>query len=121
MEKNLSHYLHKHTRFVTFIVFMVFLLLACGEYYLYRKQMYLNEMVSEGFMQLKEVTRPEPTPRVEFMMINGKMQMRKDNRVALMEKDVMTPSGEIVMTNGTVIQTDGTKIILQEGGILGFE
>ena len=81
----------------------------------------MNQMVSEGFMQLKEVAKPKPTPRTEFMMIGGKMQMRKDNRVTLMEKDMMTPTGEIVMTNGTVVQTDGTKIILQEGGVLGFE
>lgn len=78
-------------------------------------------MVSEGFMQLKEVAKPKPTPRIEFMLIGGKMQVRKDNRITPMEKDVMTPSGEIIMTDGTIIQPDGTKIILQEGGVLGFE
>ena len=31
-----------------------FLLLAAGEFFLYRQQMHLNQMVSEGLMQLKE-------------------------------------------------------------------
>lgn len=54
MEKHWTHYLHKHTRLVTAVVVVVFLFLAAGEYYLFRKVMYVNQMVSEGFMQVKE-------------------------------------------------------------------
>ncbi len=53
MDHKWAKYLHKHTKMITTIVVVVFLLLAAGEYYLYRQIMYLNRMVSEGFMQLK--------------------------------------------------------------------
>ncbi|PIV09614.1 hypothetical protein COS31_04720 [Candidatus Roizmanbacteria bacterium CG02_land_8_20_14_3_00_36_15] len=54
MDKKWSHYLHKHTKMITTVVVIVFLFLAAGEYYLFRKVMYVNKMVSEGFMQVKE-------------------------------------------------------------------
>jgi len=60
MEKRWSHYLHRHTRMVTTVVIIVFLLLAAGEYYLFRKIMYVNKIVSEGFMQVKEQIKSLP-------------------------------------------------------------
>jgi hypothetical protein len=39
---------------VVTICVLGFILLAAGEFYLYRQQMHLNKMISEGFMQLKE-------------------------------------------------------------------
>jgi len=36
------------------IIIIAFLLLASGEYYLYRQIRYVNKMVSEGFMQVKD-------------------------------------------------------------------
>lgn len=60
MEEKWIHYFHKHTRLVTLVVVTAFLVLAAGEYYLYRKLMVLNRMVSEGFMQVKDEMRVIP-------------------------------------------------------------
>ena len=60
MDKDWAHYLNKHTRMVTAVVVAVFLLLAAGEYYLYRKVQYLNQMVAEGVMQIKEEINKRP-------------------------------------------------------------
>lgn len=62
MDVKWTKYLHKHTRMITVIVIVVFLLLAGGEYYLYRQIMYLNRMVSEGFMQIKTEGRQSSPP-----------------------------------------------------------
>lgn len=43
-----------------YIVIIAFVLLAAGEYYLYRQQLHVNKMVSEGLMQLKESTKSKP-------------------------------------------------------------
>lgn len=58
MEKELTKYFKKHTVCVTFLIILSFVILFFGEYYLYRNQMKLNKMISEGFMQLKEVNKP---------------------------------------------------------------
>jgi len=44
-----------------------FLILFLGEFLLYRKIMVLNQMVSEGLIQIKEVTNPSPLPTVAMM------------------------------------------------------
>jgi len=54
MEKEISNYIRKHTTLIIMIVLVGFSLLAMGEYLLYRNQMKLNKMVSEGLMQIKE-------------------------------------------------------------------
>ncbi len=55
MEKDVATYVRKHTFLLTVVVVVAFLLLAFGEYFLYRKIMLVNRMVSEGFMQIKEM------------------------------------------------------------------
>ena len=76
MEEKIVKYIQKHTMTVTFVVVLGFLLLGVGEYYLYRKVMFVNKMVSEGLMQIKEsVNPPSPTPTpktVVPMMKKGK-------------------------------------------------
>lgn len=68
MEEKLVRYIRRHTMTVTLVVFLSFLLLGTGEYYLYRKVMFVNKMVSEGLMQIKEsVNPPTPTPTVPMM------------------------------------------------------
>ena len=57
MEKNIHHYLKHHTLVITFIVFSAIVILATGEYFLYRKIMLVNKMVSEGLMQIKEINK----------------------------------------------------------------
>lgn len=71
MEKDLVKYLKHHTMRVTVLVVAAFLLLAAGEYYLYRQTMQLKSMVSEGLMQLKEAGKenPEPTPTPEVKKV----------------------------------------------------
>jgi len=58
MEKEITKYFKKHTVCITFLIILSFVILFFGEYYLYRNQMKLNKMISEGFMQLKEVNKP---------------------------------------------------------------
>ncbi len=53
---------------ITMIVILGFLLLGIGEYYLYRKVMFVNQMVSEGLMQIKESVNP-PTPTIVLPMM----------------------------------------------------
>lgn len=63
MEEKLVLYIRRHTMTVTLVVVLGFLLLGLGEYYLYRKVMFVNQMVSEGLMQIKEeVKTPTSTP-----------------------------------------------------------
>ncbi len=62
MDKHNHHCIHHHTKLVTAVVVTVFLLLGAGEYYLYRQIMYINRMVSEGFMQIKTEGRQSPPP-----------------------------------------------------------
>ena len=64
MEKNIHHYLKHHTLVITFIVFSAIVILAAGEYVLFRKIMLVNKMVSEGFMQIKEAAKNRPSPTI---------------------------------------------------------
>ena len=57
LEKDLVKYIRKHTFLVTVLITAAFLLLAFGEYFLYRKTKELNKMISEGVMQIKEVVK----------------------------------------------------------------
>ncbi len=69
MEKDVSSYVRKHTFMVTMVVVLVFLLLAFGEYFLYRKIMQVNQMVSEGFMQMKEMNKVTIEPEDDSMVV----------------------------------------------------
>jgi len=57
MEQKLSRYIRHHTMSVTIFVLLSFIILFLGEFYLYRKIMYVNKIVSEGFMQVKEAVK----------------------------------------------------------------
>ena len=57
MEQKLSRYIRHHTMSVTIFVLLSFIILFLGEFYLFRKIMYVNKMVSEGFMQVKEAVK----------------------------------------------------------------
>lgn len=59
MEHDVVVYIKKHTFAMTVLVVAGFFLLAMGEFYLYRQQMKLNQMISEGFMQVKELNNGE--------------------------------------------------------------
>jgi hypothetical protein len=66
MEQKLSRYIRHHTISVTIFVLLSFIILFLGEFYLFRKIMYVSKIVSEGFMQVKEAVKPEPAPTVLF-------------------------------------------------------
>lgn len=76
---NNSDYIHEHTRLVTTVVIVVFLLLAAGELYLYRQIQHLNRMTAEGMMQIKEDMKrvqASPTPLPTVMMKGGNVMMK---------------------------------------------
>ncbi|MEK7633759.1 MAG: hypothetical protein AAB437_02855 [Patescibacteria group bacterium] len=64
MEKNINNYLRHHTLVITFIIFSAIVILSAGEYFLYKKVMLVNKMVSEGFMQIKEAAKINPSPTI---------------------------------------------------------
>lgn len=73
MEKDVVSYIRKHTFSVMVVVITAFLLLAFGEYFLYRKTQELNRMISEGMMQIKEGLKSEPELLDEIMFEEGEM------------------------------------------------
>ena len=55
MDESLTlHHLRHHTKKIALLILIAILILAAGEYYLYRQQVHIRSMVSEGLMQLKE-------------------------------------------------------------------
>ncbi len=66
MNNQLVDYIKKNITMVIAVMVVGFVLLVLGEFYLYRQQMYLNKMISEGFMQLKE-SQEKMQPDTEIM------------------------------------------------------
>ena len=64
MEHKISRYVKSHMMTMLVAVLSSFLLLFLGEFFLYRKIMYLNRIVSEGFMQIKEAAKSRPLPTI---------------------------------------------------------
>ena len=64
MEHKISRYIKNHMMTMMIIVLSSFLFLFLGEFFLYRKIMYLNQIVSEGLMQIKEATKSNPLPTI---------------------------------------------------------
>ena len=50
----MEKYLRDHIKQVVICVTVAFLLLAGGEFVIYKKVMQINEMLAEGLMQMKE-------------------------------------------------------------------
>jgi hypothetical protein len=50
----MDKYVHDHAKKVVAILVIAFLLLAGGEFVIYKKVMQINEMLAEGLMQMKE-------------------------------------------------------------------
>ena len=76
MEKDLVKYVRNHTFLVAALIIGAFLLLAFGEYFLYRKTQELNRMVSEGVMQIKEEINEEPESLDKLMMQEEDQKIR---------------------------------------------
>jgi len=54
MEQKINRYVKSHMMTIMIIILISFLLLFLGEFFLFRKIMLLNQILSEGFMQIKE-------------------------------------------------------------------
>lgn len=64
MEQQIASYIQRHTIQMTILIVAGFVLLGAGQYYLYRQQMHLNNMVSEGLMQIKEAQNIEDSEMI---------------------------------------------------------
>src|SRR3989338_4954565 len=113
VEKNVAHYVQKHTFLVTILVVSIFLLLAIGEYFLYRKIMLVNSMVSEGLMQIKEQRRSKRNfDEDRVTKRGGKMMMNRDGIEKMLEENLMMGDGTRVDKKGEVVNPDGSKMML---------
>ncbi|MBI2641139.1 hypothetical protein HYW87_00910 [Candidatus Roizmanbacteria bacterium] len=118
---HVAAYIRKHTMLVTVVVTVVFLALALGEYFLYRKVMLLNGMVSEGFMQLKEQVQNQEMMEDVVMKRDGKMMMqRRNGEVVMMDKDIALLDGTKVSLDGALVLRDGTKMMMGEGQMMNM-
>jgi len=64
MEHKINRYIKGHMMTIMIVILISFLLLFLGEFFLYRKIMYLNQIVSEGFMQIKEAAKNPSSPTI---------------------------------------------------------
>ena len=64
MEQKILRYVRSHTMTMLVVILGSLLFLFSGELFLYRKIMYLNRIISEGLMQIKEATKINPSPTI---------------------------------------------------------
>ena len=83
MNDQIAAYIRKHMMTVVTVSVLSFLMLAAGEYYLYRQMMQLKAMVAEGFFQVKELQGDEedvqltPTSTEKEIMIKESPSLEK--------------------------------------------
>lgn len=64
MEHKINRYIKGHMMTIMIVILVSFLFLFLGEFFLYRKIMYLNQIISEGLMQIKEAAKESPLPTI---------------------------------------------------------
>lgn len=64
MEQKINRCIKGHMMTMMIVILSSFLLLFLGEFFLYRKIMYLNQIISEGLMQIKEASKDNPVPTI---------------------------------------------------------
>jgi hypothetical protein len=64
MEQKINRYVKGHMMTIMIVVLICFIFLFLGEFFLYKKIMYLNQIISEGLMQIKEAVKTSPLPTV---------------------------------------------------------
>ncbi len=64
MEQKIARYVKNHMMTMMIVVLSCFLLLFLGEFLLYRRNMQLNQIISEGLMQIKEAGKTNPVPTI---------------------------------------------------------
>ncbi len=114
MEDKIAKYIRRHTMTMVWLTVIGFILLAAGEYILYRKVMSINKMVSESTMQLKEDLKP----KYSVMMQKGRVMIERNSQYVPLESDMMTPDGTLMMKDGTIINPDGSRMRLGEGKVI---
>lgn len=72
MNNEIATYLHKHTTVIVSFIVLMFVLLGAGEFLLYRNEMKLNMMISEGFIQVKEMKTQTTAPSPALVKITVK-------------------------------------------------
>jgi len=95
MDKQLATYIRQHIVFVSTLLILGFLVLGAGEYYLYRQQMYLNQMISEGFMMVN--TKQDEVMKNEKLLRED--QSAKDQDQNMMDEN----SGKTIEDMGTMM------------------
>ena len=70
MDKVAFSYIRTHTLLILTLLAIAFFVLAVGELVLYRNVMKLNEMLSEGLIQIKESRQIVPTPSTMLKQVN---------------------------------------------------
>ncbi len=61
MEEKINRYIKGHMMTIMGVILISFILLFLGEFFLYRRIMSINQIISEGFMQIKEAGKVIPT------------------------------------------------------------
>ena len=77
MNNEIHKYLNRHMTVVATLIVMMFAVLTIGEIILYRNEMKLNMMISEGLIQLKEEKKQSTTPSPTITMMIGKSEKTK--------------------------------------------
>ena len=96
---------------------------------LYREQMNLKIMISEGLMQVKEQVKTQAAAKVipevklthMFLMKNNVMMEQMNDAMILMKRDTTLTNGTIVSRTGTITKKDGTTIMLKNGEAIGVD
>jgi len=90
MEECTCGYMHKKGMW---IIGLIFLVLIIGEWMIYRNQLKINKMISEGFMQIKENSRIDN---------RGLGRMMQPNNVILQEEQVtISPTQDVIVPDQT--------------------
>ncbi|OGK13661.1 hypothetical protein A3A93_00590 [Candidatus Roizmanbacteria bacterium RIFCSPLOWO2_01_FULL_38_12] len=77
MNDQIMVYIRKHMMTIVTVSVLGFVMLAAGEYYLYRQMMQLKAMVSEGFFQVKELQGDEEEFQLTPTMVEDEVMIKE--------------------------------------------
>ncbi len=118
-QKNCNHWCEDHKcHTLVAIIIVGVLLLAVGQFVLYRNIMTAKSMLAEGLMQMKEMRFENQSKKDGYFMNGGKMMMRRGGEESMMEDDVTMPSGMKLMMSGQIVRPDKSKTTMREGGFM---
>lgn len=88
------------------------LVLAVGQYLLYRNIQHVKNMIGVTTMELKE---GKGIRQDAVMMIGDSMMIRENGIEGEMTEDVVLEDGSKVMTDGTIVKPDGKSSKMKDG------